>query len=135
MTLANALARNTKLGSLHLDDNDAITESGWEAFSQVMCDTSSINETYVSNHTLNCFGIDTNVLSSDLNFYLELNENANKRQVAIQKILHHHNHFDMKPLFPLDLKVLPVVIGWFGRAQVCAEDKMDVDTRLLSIWM
>ena len=41
----------------------------------------------------------------------------NKKNVAIKKILKHHQHFDMQPFFEWDLKVLPLAIKWFERAR------------------
>eukprot|EP00985_Skeletonema_marinoi_P014454 scaffold7325_cov80-Skeletonema_marinoi.AAC.9 len=46
---------NQSLTSLHLDDIDngiTVTSAGWLAFSRALCDTSSVNSTYLSNHTI-----------------------------------------------------------------------------------
>ena len=40
-----------------------------------------------------------------------------KKQVAMEKILKHHRHFDMQHFFEWDLKVLPIAIEWFERAR------------------
>ena len=50
--LANSLEGNCKLHSLNLSGSNAITGTGWDAFSKVLCNTSSVNVTYLSNHTL-----------------------------------------------------------------------------------
>ena len=54
-----------------------------------------------------------------------MNEDANKSNVAIKKILKYHPNIDMEPLFEWDaedgeqnLKALPYVISWFDRAKV-----------------
>ena len=115
--LANALAHNTTLERMYLDENPDITSNGWQAFSKVLCDTSSVNNTFLSNHTLQHLtgtGWDFPVLSGMLN----LNIGNDKKAVAFRKILLHHADFDMQPLFEWDLKVLPFVASWFERAAV-----------------
>eukprot|EP00984_Skeletonema_dohrnii_P001637 scaffold526_cov71-Skeletonema_dohrnii-CCMP3373.AAC.1 len=55
--LADGLRGNTTLRHLVLTPNLAgITNTGWAAFSRLLCDTSSINNTYRSNHTLEHIG-------------------------------------------------------------------------------
>ena len=56
-----------------------------------------------------------------------MNRDANKRHVAIRKILRYHPNIDMEPFFEWDLeeeeegeqtlKALPFVIDWFERAK------------------
>ena len=59
----------------------------------------------------------------DVRASLALNRsNADKKQVAIKKILKHHQHFDMHPFFEWDLKVLPLAISWFDRALSIANE-------------
>ena len=59
--LARGLIGNTSLRCLplHVDveneDEIAITPAGWSAFSTALCDTSSVNNTYLSNHTIQEF--------------------------------------------------------------------------------
>ncbi|EJK69216.1 hypothetical protein THAOC_09545 [Thalassiosira oceanica] len=55
-TLAESMRNNQRLTRMSLGDND-ITERGWNAFSSILCDTSSINATYNSNHTLQRLGV------------------------------------------------------------------------------
>jgi Ran GTPase-activating protein (RanGAP) involved in mRNA processing and transport len=55
--LTAALAGNTSLKHLTISpDSAGITRTGWSAFSKLLCDTSSINNTYQSNHTLEHIG-------------------------------------------------------------------------------
>ena len=62
-------------------------------------------------------------MEPDVASLLELNGICmNKRQVAIEKVLMHHQHFDMQPFFEWDLKVLPLAIKWFERARYVAND-------------
>eukprot|EP00579_Thalassiosira_antarctica_P002902 CAMPEP_0201877290 /NCGR_PEP_ID=MMETSP0902-20130614/8745_1 /ASSEMBLY_ACC=CAM_ASM_000551 /TAXON_ID=420261 /ORGANISM="Thalassiosira antarctica, Strain CCMP982" /LENGTH=383 /DNA_ID=CAMNT_0048404717 /DNA_START=500 /DNA_END=1651 /DNA_ORIENTATION=- len=130
--LANSLKGNNKLKSLHLYRNGAITENGPEAFSQVLCNTPSVNDTFLSNHTLQNLGgvnLPTNVTS-----LLELNiSGIDEEQVAIEKILRHHTHLDMEPFVEWDLKVLPLAISWFDRARDYAQNnESNIDARKLS---
>ena len=55
--LGNSLELNSKLESLDLSRNEAITENGWDSFSKVLCNMSSVNATYLSNHTMDEFGL------------------------------------------------------------------------------
>ena len=123
--IANSLANNTKLMKLDLEDNP-IDASAVGIFCRVLCNTSSVNDTYLSNHTLKELllsdaqqGQHANLLSS----LLTLNSGINKSHVAIRKILKYHPNIDMKPFFEWDadgeqtLKALPYVIDWFERAR------------------
>ena len=114
---ANAFATNRKLKTLDLDFN-GITVEGWSSFSKILCDTSSVNNTFLSNHTLESLGVDAVSLPSDVASSLDLNRSSeDKKEVAIKKIIKHHRDFDMQPFFEWDLKVLPIAIKWFERAR------------------
>ena len=112
--LVNALVSNRKLATLDLYNN-GITTEGYSSFAKVLCDTSSIDKTFLSNHALEDLGGAPNI-PADVASSLALNRGGDKRQVAIKKILKHHQHFDMQPFFEWDLKVLPLVIKCFERA-------------------
>lgn len=58
----------------------------------------------------------------DLGYYLNLNKNKDKKLVAAMKILKNHQHFNMKPFFEWDLKVLPLVIVWLEKANTYDTD-------------
>ena len=129
---ANALANNSTLKRLDLD-YCGITPEGWKHFKKLICDTSSVNNTYLSNHTLQYLGdehdldsedehyedqeLDVNI--TDTLYYLEHNENENKYLVAMSKILKNHSHFNMEFFFEWEFKVLPIMIGWFTKAATC----------------
>ena len=65
--LANGLVGNKSLTTLEIDIGTVryrdyssvsnITARGWAAFSRLLCDNSSVNNTYLSNHTLVHIGI------------------------------------------------------------------------------
>ena len=132
LILANALPANCKLNELNLvsySDNNGITAEGWSNFAKVLCDTSSINNTFLSNHTLENFGIDT---PADVKSLLTLNRSSeDKSLIAIRKILRYHQHFDMQPFFEWDLKVLPIAINWFDRARTVDDNNAGTDKHKL----
>ena len=116
----DALANNKTLVQLSLDDND-ISATGWAAFSRLLCDASSINNIYSSNHTLNSLGKHSNQVArasnAEAGLLLCINEQCESVQQAVAlKVLQYHPHLDMKPLFEWDFKVLPFVIDWFFNA-------------------
>jgi len=91
-----------------------------DAFSHVLCNASSVSSTYSSNHTLKYLEL-PQYMGERLNNLLELNEDMNKKHVAIIKILQNHPNIDMEPLFgwkiggEWSLRALPYVIDWEGR--------------------
>jgi Ran GTPase-activating protein (RanGAP) involved in mRNA processing and transport len=114
--LADGLRGKTLLRELHFSSNQAgITEVGWSAFSKLLCDTSSVNNTYLSNHTLQvtCDWEDEGA-PDDVKQLLELNKHPDEH-VAIHKILKSHADFDVEPFFEWNLKALPLVVSWFER--------------------
>ena len=112
LVFANALVSNTTLKTLEIGRN-RITPEGWAPFSKLLCDTTSVNRTYLSNHTLEKI-----YPTGDfhVNKYLALNKREDKQQVAMSKVLQRHSHFDMEPFFEWEFKVLPLMIQWFTNA-------------------
>ena len=139
--IANSLANNTKLQWLDLRGNP-FDSSAVGIFCRALCNTSSVNDTYSSNHTL------VNFLLSDeqegqhvdnLATVLDLNKGRNKSHVAIKKILKYHPNIDMEPLFEWDsdgeqtLKAFPYVINWFRRVEEAVSgDGYNIEERKLS---
>ena len=87
-----------------------------DAFSKLLCDTSSVTSTYLSNHTLENFGRMAGIRLEILESLLWLNGRGDKTEVATIKILQNHDDFDMQPFFEWEFKVLPLVLGWLERA-------------------
>ena len=87
-----------------------------DAFSKLLCDTSSVTSTYLSNHTLENFGRMAGIQLEILEPLLWLNGRRDKTEVATIKILQNHHDFDMQPFFEWEFKVLPLVLGWLERA-------------------
>ena len=113
-SFASSLANNHTLQTLGVSTN-SITERGWEAFSKLLCNTSSVNATFLSNHTLQ----HVSILSSyrpQFGPLFELNQRKDKKEVAMIKILQNHNDINMTSFFEWEFKVLPLMINWFERA-------------------
>ena len=142
--LAGVLKGNKSLATLGLPHHHGnrnqrrnMTDAGWSEFSKLLCDTSSINNTYLSNHNLTHIGApndmdDTPTHVTDL---LEMNaaaaaqsSNMRNREIAMQsltrcKIFMSHPDLDMEPLFVYKLKCLPLVAEWFRTSiQLCSDE-------------
>ena len=138
-TIANSLTNNNKLQHLHLYGNP-IDRSVQDVFSNMLCNTSNINSTYSSNHTL--LELTLPRVGQELSSLLDMNTHTNKSHVAIKKIIKFHPNIDMEPLFQWDaegeqtLKALPHVIHWFEKAKVAVEDAEQecdcIEDRMLS---
>ena len=136
LVFASALVHNSTLKVLLLSGN-SITNEGWAPFLRLLCDTSSVNNTYHSNHTLETIhgmpiGHDSvEILRSEL----ELNSSSiTKYQAAIRKIIRNHPHLNMEPFFEWEFKVLPIMISWFANAGIycLASDRNKVNRMKLS---
>ena len=123
--IANSLVNNTKIQTLELQSNP-FDQSAIDIFCRVLCNKSSVNDTYSSNHTLEWLSLSDEQQGQDEDHLLSLlilNREKNKSHVAIEKILKYHPNMDMEPLFEWDsdgeqsLKALPYVVGWFERAR------------------
>ena len=115
------LKRLSLYGCLDDDDNDLITERGWDAISTLLCNKTSIMDTYSSNHILQsvCFDqYNEPDIPFHLKSYLELNGNKDKVEVARQKILQTYFSDDdtsnIQELLDMELKNIPTVIAWIG---------------------
>jgi len=131
-TLANSLASNNKLKKLHLKINQFDKSCAENAFVRVLCDTSSINATYSSNHnlvTLVLTSEDDRETRDPLDDLLRTNEGTNMKNVAIDKILEYQPNFDVELLFEWgsederNLMALPYLIDWFDRASVLISNR------------
>ena len=126
--LSNALAGNDTLTTLSLGHVNGVVESrikddqsvGLKVLSRVLCNSSSIDATFQSNHTLAHVSLrvhDDNyrsaVLPTQLADMLRLNGNDNKFEVSRQKILRcHFDGYDTQEFVDMDLEVLPHVLAW-----------------------
>ena len=131
VALADALKGNKSLKSLYFNP-EALTLDGWSAFSKLLCDTSSVSNTYASNHSLREIGNDITRRNypQDVKQLLALNELTGKH-AAIQKILKYHPDFDVGPFLGKKLKLLPLVMSWFEsvsrqQAEMFESARMDI---------
>ena len=138
--VADSLVSNTKLKALYLKKNPAYYVQA--IFSNLLCDKSSINSTYKSNHTLIDLEIRDLVRRTGgyLHSLLQMNEGTDKSRVALDKILKYHPNMNATSVFEWDeegkrtLKSLPHVIDWFKRARDASFHRgRDIDTRKLSV--
>ncbi|KAL9185942.1 hypothetical protein ACHAXT_003719 [Thalassiosira profunda] len=95
------------------------TSTGWGAFASCLCNTSSIAETFASNHTLQLVDTshDAGDIPSDLAFLSQLNGSEDKFGVARRKIIHYHFHDgnNLHDLADFEVDLYPRVIAWLGR--------------------
>jgi len=119
LLFADALASNSSLRYLDLTGDDMTIRH--EDFTVILCDESSINKTYLSNHTFQGGNRICYTRSRDFQLILELNAYENKDQVAMSKIVWQHTHFDVQPFFEWEFKVLPLMIEWFTKASKASE--------------
>ena len=113
---SKALADNHTLRGLILNGLQ-MSACRLQSFTKMLCDTSSVNSTFMSNHTL--LGVYNPNRITAIEHLLAMNRKANKKEVAIIKILRHHEEFDMQPFFEWEFKCLPLVVNWLEKASLC----------------
>ncbi len=120
LLFANALSDNNTMETLWLTGrNHHITERGWAALSGLLCNKSSPNGLFSSNHSLKGLFYAERCLPSDIVSSLQMNANSNKFQVARQKILRHYfmnGNANIGEFAEMEWKVLPFAIAWAGSA-------------------
>ena len=127
----NNLALNSSLETLRFNNTrwDSFPLRDWALFANTICNSSSIKDTYESNHTLS--QVFDNYEMERLREAggparkvwrcLEWNKNSNKFQVVRKKIIHSHLMLShkcegsAKEFVDMDLEVLPHVLAWAGR--------------------
>ena len=102
----------------------------WDQLKNLLCNTSNIDATWSSNHTLCSLGgfdqdsddndsdtIFESVMPQEVSDILKMNEGEDKKLVARKKIIKHHfcGDIDLNALIGSDQKLLPCKISWFGR--------------------
>ena len=114
---SHALSNNNKLKQLLFCWNTDVTESGWDALADLLCNKSSIDGILDSNHTLEAVrgprSPDDRVVS-----YLELNKKFNKFEVARRKIIQYYfinGEDNMQEFVDMELGLLPHAMRWTGR--------------------
>lgn len=116
ITFAEALACNTSL--THLVLKFSISKIGLNSLAKALCDRSSIDNTFASNHTIQYFSSGLTVDIGWLGELTRMNMQFNKSDVARKKILmcHFGGVESCIPVFgPMDVRVLPTALAWIGR--------------------
>lgn len=113
-SFANALVGNNTMKKLCFWGGGTTTSRGWSALKNVLCNTSSVEGIYTSNHTLE------EPRSKELGSLLDLNWNDNKREVARQKILQFHftNGDNIQEFVDMKLNVIPHAVAWMARGGI-----------------
>ena len=137
VALTSAFENNKTLKRLELyspfggNESVSITSRGWGAVSTLLCNKTSIMDSYISNHTLHKLIGDNDYewLNLDLPYdtfqdiisSLKLNNNKDKVEVARQKISQTHFSSEdgetskLEELLDMKLEVMPTAIAWIGR--------------------
>lgn len=137
ITMTTALANNTKLQLLGIDQNRQITGHGWRAVLRLVCDTASISSVKDSNHTLcflsnpdfevepdclsDSFGADdVNFLYAclEVNWTLSLQYSHQEAQLVVRrKLIWAHargSRFNLAKGEEIPNSAMPRIIAWFG---------------------
>eukprot|EP00956_Cyclotella_meneghiniana_P004581 scaffold5639_cov70-Cyclotella_meneghiniana.AAC.3 len=115
--VVSALQRNATLKILEFETDQYEDDDfyNWALFCDLLCNKSSIDATYLSNHTLQSLPINShyvNTLPFEIYSMLHLNKLKNKHTVAREKILQHHKLEDVN-FVPSSL---PVAMSWIGKS-------------------
>jgi len=117
---ADVLANNTSLNTLSFGGRE-VTGRGWTAFFHALCDKSSIDSTFSSNHSLHDIEAINGLredIPDDLSSLLNMNRNQDKAAVARQKVLEQHfssSSATIEVFVGMSASALPRAIEWIGR--------------------
>lgn len=129
--MADALSENCSL--THLTSGSNFSASAWIRFELALCDASSIESTYLSNHTLR--EIETRrshsaQMPDSVATYLRFNGYySSKMKIARLKIIKHHfsdSSFIMQPFTDMNVKVLPYAMTWMANLGSRYVEKSDL---------
>lgn len=132
VSFANSLTRNSELKELYLDiDVEEVDKSTLDTFMDVLCNQSSLMDTYGSNHVLQrLYNPDEQWLDDDGNdiepesllpprlvSLLRINREGSRADAARRKIImvHFSDHRGIRHFFSMKLKVLPHAIAWMAK--------------------
>ena len=110
LRFADALIGNTTLNKLSFGGRP-FSGNGLTALANVICNKSSIERTFSSNHTITFGCYET--IPRDLQPVFKLNYENDKTAVARKKILMHYTMLDV--LRPISAPVLPTALAWLGK--------------------
>mmetsp|Transcript_20925 Transcript_20925/g.45408 ORF Transcript_20925/g.45408 Transcript_20925/m.45408 type:complete len:548 (-) Transcript_20925:164-1807(-) len=120
IAFATSLINNDKLNTLSLGTPPPLTSTGWAAFSRLLCNASSINNTYLSNHTLLSFGYSLRHLPGADKVHLCLELNKRNEGCRSHKIIltHFIGRFSMEPFAKMKVGLLVHVLAWISKLRV-----------------
>ena len=117
------------LEKLDLSYNAIISDNKEEfevTLARAICDKTSIDNIYASNHTLQLIllGDEEEEWSHELMSLLKINTRVNKVEVAREKILSHHfcasgSCTDVQLFHRMPDAILPFALEWIGRGKMC----------------
>jgi hypothetical protein len=116
---ALALANNISVRKFIIGD-EIINSSVREAISRVLCDKSSIDSTFSSCHSLHTIAYRQFDIQDDCEYYLQMNVNDDRAEVARRKIIEEHfgeakMDANVQMFARLPVSMLPTAVGWIGR--------------------
>ena len=136
ISYAGSLIRNSTLKVLGLASdtvNNLDDDRVGDAFSELLCNKTTVMETFYSNHTIqtisplkngdddeeddDIYELGSSGLSENVRSLFQLNRENSKMEAARRKIINVHFTEDcnMQPFVDMDLEVLPHVIAWMAR--------------------
>eukprot|EP00956_Cyclotella_meneghiniana_P015899 scaffold24714_cov43-Cyclotella_meneghiniana.AAC.1 len=113
--MIDALHRNTTLKSLVFDTGAWGSLFMGQSLRDLLCNKSSIDATYLSNHTLQSLSHNSHYVKTlpfEIYCMLQSNRVSDKHAVAREKILQHHKLEDVN-FVPSSL---PVAMSWIGKS-------------------
>ena len=129
-SFADALANNNKLRELNVGkEYTDITPDGYAAMTNLLCNKSSILNTFNSNHTLEMRSHESDEHESDrfndkwlwpndISSLLKINRENSVSQAARLKIINSHfsgSEINMQPFMEMNLNVRPYAIAWMAK--------------------
>ena len=138
--IGRALSSNTTLKRINGLDQAHATPTGWDALANALCDNTSIESIYNSNHTLqeinftkrpNALDVSDDeivqeirqhaAIRSKFDPYLELNNSGdNKTEVARRKIIQYYfdnGNSNIQEIVEMEVNELPYAISWSSRKE------------------
>ncbi len=134
VSFIDALSNNNMLQRFEISGNDDITVAGYEVFADLLCNTSSIMDTYHSNHTLlhnECYNYgymedDYCVLHHRFGLLFRINRHNSVSQAARLNIIISHfsgNKINLQHFTAMDSSILPFAIAWMANGEYSGGDE------------
>jgi hypothetical protein len=121
-SFADALANNKRLKELNFGDfsnlEDVWNPESYAPMANILCNTSSILNTFNSNHTLEKVCDTWNETLLPLESVLQINRENSVSQAARLKIIKTHfsgSEINMRPFVEMNLSVRPHAIAWMAK--------------------